>query len=95
MTSHPHNTDLSPERLHYFDQQNNLFAQNKAQLLHQYLGEFVAFENGIVLDHDPDEQTLLSRVYQTYSYRDLLIKQVLAHEPHRSVGGAIAPQRGY
>lgn len=78
---------LSPERIDYLRQQESLYEQAKTNLLGQYNGEFIAFEDGVVLDHDRDEQALLRRVYQQQGYRDLLIKQVLLHEPHLSVGG--------
>lgn len=81
-------SNLPPERLNYLRQQESLYEQAKPELLRQYSGEFVAFENGTVLDHDHDERALLRRVYQQQGYRDLLIKQVLRQEPHLSVGGA-------
>jgi hypothetical protein len=79
---------LTPERIEYLRQQEALYEQAKPELLAQYDGEFVAFENGVVLDHDRHERALLHRVYQQQGYRDLLIKQVLQHEPHLSVNGA-------
>lgn len=74
------------ERITYLQQQEALFEQAKPNLLEQYLGEFVAFEN-VVLDHDRDEQKLAERVYKKYGYRDILIKQVLHKEPKFFVRG--------
>ncbi|MEB3336928.1 MAG: hypothetical protein VKJ46_05650 [Leptolyngbyaceae bacterium] len=87
MSANPGST-LPQERIEYLRQQEALYEQMKAKLLDQYAEEFVAFENGAVLDHDRDERALLHRVYQQQGYRDFLIKQVLIQEPHLSVGGA-------
>jgi hypothetical protein len=56
-------------------------------LLENYLNEYVAFENGQVLDHDLDEQQLAERVYAKYGYRDLLMKQITTEERVYYVGG--------
>jgi proteasome lid subunit RPN8/RPN11 len=78
---------LEPARLKYFEIQKALYETAKPELVERYLGEFIAFEDGRVLDHDSSEQTLVQRVYQQYGYRDLLIKQVWLEEPHLSVAG--------
>lgn len=88
MNTTPEPTHLSADRVEYLRQQEALFEQEKPNLLNQYLEEFVAFEDGQVLDHDRDERLLVQRVYQKYGYRDLLIRRVVTHEPHFSVGGA-------
>ncbi len=78
-------TDITPyipiDRLAYLDRQEALFDAAKPQLLTTYPGEFVAFENGIVLDHDTNEQTLAQRVFAQRPNQDLLIRQVLEQEP--------------
>jgi hypothetical protein len=79
---------LDTSRLEYFDRQKALYDLVKPELVDRYLGEFVAFEDGHILDHDLDEKKLVQRVYQQYGYRDLLIKQVWLEEPHLSVAGA-------
>ena len=84
MNNNPH---LAISRLEYLDRQKNLYESIKPELVDRYLGAFVAFEDGRVLDHDSSEQTLVQRVYQQYGYRDLLIKQVWLEEPHLSVAG--------
>jgi hypothetical protein len=80
---------LDISRLEYFDRQKALYDRVKPELVDRYLGEFVAFEDGHILDHDLDEKKLVQRVYQQYGYRDLLIKQVWLEEPHLSVAGAV------
>ena len=80
--------DIEASRLEYFDRQKAMFDRVRTELVDRYLGEFIAFEDGVVLDHDRNEQQLVKRVYQQYGYRDLLIKQVWREEPHLSVAGA-------
>jgi hypothetical protein len=69
----------------YFDRQQALFDRAKPKLVAEHLGEFVAFEDGEILDYDFNEIELLQRVYAKYGYRDLLIKQILEVEPILSV----------
>ena len=67
MNNNPH---LATSRLEYLDRQKNLYESIKPELVDRYLGEFVAFEDGRVLDHDPNERNLIERVYRDYGYRD-------------------------
>jgi hypothetical protein len=78
---------IERDRLEYISRQRQLFDQAKPLLLKQYLDEYVAFEDGRVLDHDVDEQQLAERVYERYGYRDLLMKQVTVEEPVYYIGG--------
>ncbi|PSB42474.1 hypothetical protein [Chamaesiphon polymorphus] len=84
------NRHLAASRLEYIERQKNLYQSMKSELVDRYLGEFIAFEDGRVLDHDLNERDLVERVYQTYGYRDLLIKQVWLEEPHLSVAGVFS-----
>jgi hypothetical protein len=86
--STPPTASIDPARIAHLQQQQALFEQAKPDLL-PYLGEFIAFEDNQVLDHDSDEQNLAERVYSTYGYRDLLIKQVLHQEPQLFVRGFV------
>jgi hypothetical protein len=81
---------LEASRLEYLDRQKNLYESLKPELVERYIGEFIAFEDGRVLDHDRNECKLVERVYRDYGYRDLLIKQVWLEEPHLSVAGVIS-----
>ncbi len=76
------------ERLEYLDRQEALFDAAKPQLLTIYSGEFIAFENGIVIDHDTSEQALAQRVFTQRPNQDLLIRQVLEQEPVLKVRSA-------
>jgi hypothetical protein len=78
---------IDADRLAYIGRQRQLFDAAKPMLLETYLNEYVAFENGQVLDHDFDEQRLAERVYATYGYRDLLMKQITVEERVYYVGG--------
>jgi hypothetical protein len=80
-------THLETSRLEYLDRQKSLYESVKPELVDRYLGEFIAFEDGRVLDHDLNERSLIERVYRDYGYRDLLIKQVWLKDPHLSVAG--------
>jgi hypothetical protein len=77
--------DITPhipiDRLEYLDRQEALFDAAKPYLLTTYPGEFIAFENGVVLDHDTSEQALAQRVFAQRPDQDLLIRQVLEQEP--------------
>jgi hypothetical protein len=80
-------THIETSRLEYLDRQKSLYESVKPELVDRYLGEFIAFEDGQVLDHDLNEQSLIERVYRDSGYRDLLIKQVWLKDPHLSVAG--------
>jgi hypothetical protein len=78
---------IDRERLDYMEHQRELFDAAKPGLIEQYLDEYVAFEDGQVLDHDADRQHLAVRIYAKYGYRDLLMRRVNLEERVYSVGG--------
>jgi hypothetical protein len=78
---------IDRDRLEYIDRQRRFFDEMKPMLLENYLNEYVALEDGQVLDHDVDDQQLADRVYAKYGYRDLLMKQVTQEETVYHVGG--------
>jgi hypothetical protein len=80
---------IETSRLQYLEQQHLLYEELKPSLLAKYSGQFIAFEDGIVLDSDSNEKQLAQRAYQAYGYRDLLILQVLEKEPQLSVASAM------
>jgi hypothetical protein len=77
--------ELDKSRVEYFDRQQTLYDRSRADIVQKYLGEFIAFEDGEVLDHDHNEPALLARVYAKQGYRDLLIKKVWDLDPELSV----------
>ena len=75
------------DRLDYIEHQRALFEEAKPLLLVQYFNEYVAFENGDVLDHDLDRKALAQRIYTKYGYRDLLMRKVTSEDRVYSIGG--------
>jgi Family of unknown function (DUF5678) len=78
---------IDRDRLEYIDRQQQLFDEARATLFEQYPNEYVAFEDGQVLDHDMDEDKLTERVYAKYGYRDLILQQVTVEKTVYYVGG--------
>jgi hypothetical protein len=83
---------IDRDRLEYIGHQRQLFDEAKPILLEHYLNEYVAFEDGQVLDHDVDEEKLTERLYVKYGDRDLLTKQVTVEECVYYIGGFRAMQ---
>ncbi len=78
---------IDRDRLEYMERQRTLFDEAKPNLLERYLNEYVAFEDGQVLDHDIDRIQLAERVYAKYGCRDLIMKQVTPEERVYYIGG--------
>jgi hypothetical protein len=78
---------IDRERLEYIDRQQQLFDEARAVLFEQYPNQYVAFEDGQVLDHDTDERKLAERVYAKYGYRDLIMQQVTTEKTVYYIGG--------
>ena len=58
------------------------FRSMHAELVTEYLGQYVAIHNGQVVDHDKDFQSLHNRVRQRFGHRPVLLRRVEA-EPER------------
>jgi hypothetical protein len=71
------------DRLEYIDRQQQLFDGARPELVEDYLNEYVAFEDGQVLDHDVDRVRLAERIYAKYDCRDL----IMLKKPVYHVGG--------
>jgi hypothetical protein len=69
------------EILAYMEQQAEQFEKAKPQIVEAYLNQYVWFENGQVLDSDPNHETLVLRIYGTGEPRPLFIRKVMAVEP--------------
>ncbi len=78
---------IDRDRLDYMARQRHLFDDAKPVLLEKYLNQYIAFEDGQVLDSDPDRQKLAERVYAKYGCRDFLMKQVTVEERVYYIGG--------
>ncbi|NJM46236.1 MAG: hypothetical protein HC860_08680 [Alkalinema sp. RU_4_3] len=78
---------IDRDRLEYIDRQQQLFDEARATLFEQYPNEYVAFEDGQVLDHDTDGRKLAERVYAKYGCRDLIMQRVTAKKTVYHIGG--------
>jgi hypothetical protein len=76
---------IDADLLAYLQHQQTLFDRAKPQLLADYDGQFIWFEDGQILDSDRDESALFLRVYAPDETRPLFIAQVLATEPNRTI----------
>ena len=84
MTSN-HLESIAPERIEYLLRQQHLYQAAKPELLFQYQGQYIAFENGVVLDSDRSDRELMPRLYAKYGHRDILVEYVCDPEPQLSV----------
>jgi hypothetical protein len=79
-----HLESIEPARINYLLHQQNLYQAAKLELLGQYEGQYIAFENGVILDSDRDDRQLMPRLYAKYGHRDILIEYVSDPEPQLS-----------
>lgn len=79
---------IEPSRIEYLLHQQHLYQAAKPELLGQYQGQYIAFENGTILDSDRDDRQLMPRLYAKYGHRDILIEYVCDPEPQLSVSAA-------
>lgn len=73
------------EVLDFMERQAALFGQMKGELLKEFEGLFILFENGQVLDADTDESALFLRNYS--DLKSIFIKKVVEVEPPLSIRG--------
>jgi hypothetical protein len=67
---------IDRDRLEYIGHQQQLFDEARPTLFEQYPNEYVAFEDGQVLDHDVDRVKLAERIYARYGCRDLIMQRM-------------------
>jgi hypothetical protein len=79
---------IANDRIEYLLNQEHLYQANKSELLAQYQGQYIAFENGVVLDSDLDDRKLMHRIYAKHGHRDIFIEYVCDPEPQLSVSAA-------
>ena len=79
---------IEPARIEYLVHQQQLYQAAKIELLPQYRGQYIAFENGIVLDSDREDRQLMRRLYAKYGNRDIFVEYVCDPEPQLSVSVA-------
>jgi hypothetical protein len=78
----------APEIVAYMEQQADLFEAAKPQLIEQFVGQYVWYENGQVLDSDVDREVLVLRIYGDGEPRPLFVRKVMAAEPSLLVRSA-------
>jgi hypothetical protein len=83
-----HLEPIDRERIDYLLQQQQLYQAAKTELIGQYQGQYIAFENGVILDSDLDHRQLMPRLYAKYGHRDILVEYVCDPEPQLSVSAA-------
>ncbi len=81
---------IDHDRLAHLEQQQALFDAAKPELLQTYRDQYVAFEDGQVLDHDSDDRAMAERVYAKYGYRNILMQWVTEEAAVYHVGGAFS-----
>lgn len=59
----------NPKAYDYLKEQEELFERHLPDLIENYAGRYVVFENGIVIDSDEDENVLLDRICETEFYQ--------------------------
>jgi len=74
-----------PKVVEYMEHQSQLFEEKRKELLNQYAGMYVIFEDGQVLDADKDEAALVKRAYSETGPRHLFIKKVLTEDPKLTI----------
>jgi hypothetical protein len=76
---------MNSDRIEYLLHQQHLYQAAKPELLSQYEGQYIAFEDGVVLDSDLSDRQLMPRLYTRYGHRDILVEYVCDPEPQLSV----------
>lgn len=70
------------------------FERQRANLLAQYRGQYVAIHDGQVIDHDPSLRTLHLRVYARLGQAPVLLKRVADGPEHEMVFRSPRFERG-
>jgi hypothetical protein len=79
--------ELTPDQriLQDMDKQALLYEQQRRELLTRYNGQYIVFQDGVVLDADTDYASLIRRSYAESGPRPLFIRLVAAADPSYSV----------
>jgi hypothetical protein len=79
--------ELTPDQqiLQDMDTQSLLYEQQRHELLTRYNGQYIVFQDGVVLDADTDYASLIRRSYAESGPRPLFIRLVAAEDPSYSV----------
>jgi hypothetical protein len=75
----------APQLLAYMERQAQQYEAMRSQLVEQYLNQYIWFEDGQILDTDPDHATLVLRAYGDGEPRPLFVKKVVPIESKLTV----------
>jgi hypothetical protein len=93
-SSQPESSQKSPDEA-YIDRQAALFEQHKPELLQQYEGKYVVFEDGKVLAAGDNRALLAVEQYRQGGMRPLFIEKVtLVPEPPAQLWTPFPAQEG-
>jgi hypothetical protein len=59
----------NPKAYDYLEKQEEIFNRYLPELLEKFAGKYIVFENGLVIDSDEDENSLLDRICDTEFYK--------------------------
>jgi PHD/YefM family antitoxin component YafN of YafNO toxin-antitoxin module len=68
------------------DREREAYERLEPELLSLYKGQYVAIREGQVVDSDPDEMTLVQRVYEELGYGPMYVRKIGAPLPVRRMG---------
>jgi len=68
-----------------FERERQAYEQLEVQLLDKYAGLYVAIRGREVIDSDPEEMTLVQRVYREHGHGPMYVRQVGAPLPVRRI----------
>jgi len=68
-----------------FEREREAYERLEPELLPLYKGQYVAIREGQVIDSDPDEMTLVQRVYEKLGYGPMYVRKVGAPLPVRRI----------
>jgi PHD/YefM family antitoxin component YafN of YafNO toxin-antitoxin module len=72
--------------LEALEREREAYERLEPELLSLYKGQYVAIREGQVIDSDPDEMTLVQRVYEEFGYGPMYVREVGAPLPVRRIG---------
>ena len=67
------------------EREREAYERLEPELLSLYKGQYVAIREGQVIDSDPDEMTLVQRVYEKLGYGPMYVRKVGAPLPVRRI----------
>jgi PHD/YefM family antitoxin component YafN of YafNO toxin-antitoxin module len=72
--------------LEALEREREAYERLEPELLSLYKGQYVAIREGQAIDSDPNEMTLVQRVYEKFGYGPMYVREVGAPLPVRRIG---------